>query len=291
MNLNNLKELIEDYINQNNTDYAILINGEWGSGKTFYLKNVIMNEIKNIPCYINNFEGKRSFKAVYVSLYGISDSAELRNNILLQLNPGLKKYITIGLGLAKKVVEKKLDIKIDSEIDNIINLYNIPKEWVLIFDDLERTEIKNLNEILGFINNYTEHENLKVLIIADEKQLIENFKTSKYDYEKIKEKLVRFTYTFDSDIEEVFSKLLISLVESRYRLFLSSKQGLICSIFTNRKYKNLRTLKFIIDTFSKAFNIIINIEELKKEYKDEILNRFFFSFCVYSIEYKKRTKY
>jgi predicted AAA+ superfamily ATPase len=33
------KEVIFDYLSKEDTDYAILINGPWGSGKTYYWKN------------------------------------------------------------------------------------------------------------------------------------------------------------------------------------------------------------------------------------------------------------
>ncbi len=36
-----LIDIIKKFVIQENTDFAILINGSWGSGKTFFLKNVV----------------------------------------------------------------------------------------------------------------------------------------------------------------------------------------------------------------------------------------------------------
>ena len=49
--MNQIKQIVYTYLNAPTTDYAILLNGEWGSGKTFYLKNklirieILVNEI------------------------------------------------------------------------------------------------------------------------------------------------------------------------------------------------------------------------------------------------------
>jgi predicted AAA+ superfamily ATPase len=38
--------IIKDYIKEPNTDYAILINGAWGSGKTHFLKNSVGKRLR-----------------------------------------------------------------------------------------------------------------------------------------------------------------------------------------------------------------------------------------------------
>lgn len=47
-----LKSIIEDYLRQNKADYALFINGEWGSGKTFYLKNELFSIISGIDSFV-----------------------------------------------------------------------------------------------------------------------------------------------------------------------------------------------------------------------------------------------
>ncbi|PFV68696.1 hypothetical protein COL05_29520 [Bacillus sp. AFS059628] len=37
-----------NYIKRENTSYAILLNGEWGSGKTYFWENVLKEKITNI---------------------------------------------------------------------------------------------------------------------------------------------------------------------------------------------------------------------------------------------------
>ena len=44
--MEDLVESILDYIRADYTDYAIMINGEWGSGKTYFWNHKIRNKIE-----------------------------------------------------------------------------------------------------------------------------------------------------------------------------------------------------------------------------------------------------
>ena len=46
--MEDLVESILDYIRADYTDYAIMINGEWGSGKTYFWNNKVRNKLKEI---------------------------------------------------------------------------------------------------------------------------------------------------------------------------------------------------------------------------------------------------
>ena len=45
--MEDLVESILDYVRSDYTDYAIMINGEWGSGKTYFWNHKIRNRIEN----------------------------------------------------------------------------------------------------------------------------------------------------------------------------------------------------------------------------------------------------
>ena len=46
--MEDLVESILDYIRADYTDYAIMINGEWGSGKTYFWNNKVRNKIESM---------------------------------------------------------------------------------------------------------------------------------------------------------------------------------------------------------------------------------------------------
>ena len=46
-----MEELVEsilDYVRADYTDYAVMINGEWGSGKTYFWNNKARNKIESM---------------------------------------------------------------------------------------------------------------------------------------------------------------------------------------------------------------------------------------------------
>lgn len=58
---------VVNYVKDKNAQYAILIDGAWGSGKTYLYENYLVRAIDSIERGKN--ERKRN---VYISLYGIS---------------------------------------------------------------------------------------------------------------------------------------------------------------------------------------------------------------------------
>ena len=76
--MEDLVESILDYIRADYTDYAIMINGEWGSGKTYFWNHKIRNKIESM-----SLNGKR-YRTIYMSLYGISDLQKKKKKIFIE---------------------------------------------------------------------------------------------------------------------------------------------------------------------------------------------------------------
>ncbi len=90
-----MEELVDsilDYVKADYTDYAIMINGEWGSGKTYFWNHKIRNKIDNL-----NVKGKK-FSTIYMSLYGISNLEDISKKIFIEttqhMDKGMKKYMS-----------------------------------------------------------------------------------------------------------------------------------------------------------------------------------------------------
>lgn len=174
---NEIKDIIIDYLKNDKSNQAILIDGEWGSGKTFFIKEKIIPKIKekltDVPVY-------------YVSLYGISSSNEIHNLISSQIT---EKYIEKHLGKKATNGLKKIESTIE-KITPVINVLkeargigidfvhfnelknnlDIPTKSIMIFDDLERCNMDVIT-VLGYINSISEHSDTKVIIVANESEL------------------------------------------------------------------------------------------------------------------------
>ena len=68
------------YLSDNSYRYAIMIDGEWGCGKTYYVKN------KLIPAILDHQSGvEKPIKPKYLSLYGCKSVSEAQENIVYTL--------------------------------------------------------------------------------------------------------------------------------------------------------------------------------------------------------------
>lgn len=174
-----IKDSIINYIKKENTNYAILLNGKWGSGKTYFWENEMKPIIESLE--INE---KKQIN-IYISLYGVSSLDEINKRIVLDkliTNKKVKdltdskwggritEFAKMGVGIAKSLEIPILKDVIDSSVnfENIIDLSNT----VLCFDDLERANI-DITDILGYINNFVEHDGAKVIIIGFEDEIAE----------------------------------------------------------------------------------------------------------------------
>lgn len=66
-----MEELVEsilDYVRADYTDYAVMINGEWGSGKTYFWNNKVRNKIESMKL---NRSKLYNYIYVFISEYQI----------------------------------------------------------------------------------------------------------------------------------------------------------------------------------------------------------------------------
>ena len=71
-----IKDEVIRYINDKAYNYAILIDGEWGSGKTYFVKNALSEEIKK-----QEEVKEKSRQIKYISLYGCKSINDVQENI------------------------------------------------------------------------------------------------------------------------------------------------------------------------------------------------------------------
>lgn len=261
-------ESIKDYIKQNGTNYALVLNGTWGSGKTYFWKKYLMDEIKKI----SNTDNEK-YEPVYISLYGLASIMDIEKNLLLNLclnknkmkifdNPKVVKWGSAVLSGLKDLEFMGMSAKsfnlTEIEIQDIISLNKI----VFCFDDLERSSI-DISDVLGYINKLVEHGEAKVIIIANEDEM-KNLET----YNKIKEKVIGRTLSYSPNHTEVV-KLLIDTVENgECQKVLSEYKNLIEEVFLSSSTNNIRILKQTIMDFEMIYS---KIQESYEDLNEQII--------------------
>lgn len=250
--MEDLVESILDYIRADYTDYAIMINGEWGSGKTYFWNHKIRNKIESMQ-----LNGKK-YTTIYMSLYGISNLEEISKKIFIEttqlMDKNLRRYMDAngqtnipeyaktGLDMANFFGVTQNGDKID------YGKFFSTDDKILCFDDLERANV-DVIDILGYINNFVEHDHIKTIIICNEKELSTKLKSSNLemktfiatylldkegdlsktdkpmvekiqdkieyvfdkanDYERIKEKLIGETFEYKPEFNYIINGLLM----------------------------------------------------------------------------------
>src|SRR5699024_2908465 len=93
-----LTKRIEQYL-KIDSDYAIIINGDYGVGKTYYIKNSLFPKVRKVEVTIkenqeDDNEEPETYTPILISLFGTSAIEEIQNKIFLELNPVLKNKTT-----------------------------------------------------------------------------------------------------------------------------------------------------------------------------------------------------
>ena len=179
--MEDLVESILDYVRADYTDYAIMINGEWGSGKTHFWNHKIKNKIESMQ-----LNGKK-FTTIYMSLYGISNLEDISKKIFIEttqlMDKNLRKYMNSnGISSIPEYAKTGIDmanffgVSQNGERLDYSEFFSTDDK-VLCFDDLERANV-DVIDILGYINNFVEHDHIKTIIICNEKELSTKLKSS-----------------------------------------------------------------------------------------------------------------
>ncbi|MGJ0355270.1 P-loop NTPase fold protein [Aliarcobacter cryaerophilus] len=274
-----IKEFLNYYIGLPNPQYAVLLKGKWGSGKTHFI-----NEYKN---ELN----KNKQKYIYVSLYGVTSYDEIETKFLEAIYPRLYNKKTIFAGkIAKQLLKATLKIDWDgNQQENAEIEVKIPdlkpedllntKDYILIFDDLERCSINIIN-LLGYINFFVEHQSYKVILIANEKELK---KTKKY--KTIKEKLIGKTFEFKTNSSLAYDSFLIELKnENRVKQNILEKQkSNILELFEKSQSNNLRALRQTLLDFERFYDEVL----VKHQAKEELIKDILYWFFVFSFEIRE----
>ena len=260
--MEDLVESILDYIRNDYTDYAIMINGEWGSGKTYFWNHKIKNKIESLQ-----LNGKQ-YTTIYMSLYGISNLEEISKKIFIEttqlMDRNLQKYMqTNGQTTIPEYAKTGLDMAnffgVTQNGDHIdYEEFFSTDDKVLCFDDLERANV-DVIDILGYINNFVEHDHIKTIIICNEKELSTKFKSNNLEM-----KTFIATYLLDKEG---------SLVKANDKPMVEQIQDKIEYVFDKANdYERIKE-KLIGETFEYApeFSYIINGLLMRYENNEELI--------------------
>ena len=271
-------EVVKEYLNSNIYNYAVMIDGEWGSGKTYFIKNILMEKIEQ-DTISNSSNNEKIKRIIYISLYGVNSTDDISNSIYLSIinesvdsNEKSKKARSfvnenrvarvisrIGIDFLKnKGVDYKQCLDIIGEAFYINN-------YVFVFDDLERCNC-DINEVLGYINNLVEHDGIKVILVANESEIGKCNESQNIELKYLLASNNNIKYDETSKLNEDKNNKEISVKELKTRTDLIFNQNIL---YNKIKEKLVGvTIKYKPDLFQ------IQNELIDKHIKDPSLKEY-----------------
>ncbi len=270
-----IKMHLDKYIEEkNDPEYAILVTGPWGSGKTFFIKEYIKH-------YTNRDNKVFESKIIYLSLIGISNLDEVKNAILAEYN---------SKGLLKKVQNTKfslnfsflnISLSVKDVVDLVISEIHKKTNVTYIFDDLERCKIE-LEKILGYITGVLSNKGSRVILLANEEKIdLKALELNENNsiYRNIKEKLVGTTYNLQPDFTNVLNTIFDQCFDDDKAVCLikeirESYKVVFIDFMTSLDNQNFRiikasfnNLKVFISFYEEFISKNLTMEDVLKLYK------------------------
>ena len=301
---------IQHYIEKDKTGRAIMLTGAWGTGKSYYIKKDL------VPYLAKTENGAHS--CIVVSLYGLNNTSEISKAIYLEARlKGIKDKIETEAGKATVLVAKTLlkgvtsffGIDLNTDENSLEGLYQSIdlSGKLIVLEDVERSNIHIL-EILGFVNNLVEQDNVKVMLVANEDEIMKYDYVEKSEKEKTqtdivvghkqsgsilikrctkdtiryletKEKSIGDTIRFEGNPEAAIVEIIKSFDNKKLQQFATSEcaEDIAALMFISSS-KNLRS---IIYACQKTEDILDRIET--DIYSDDFVETIFYGIIAFSL--------
>lgn len=204
MQADEITEVIKSYMQCDDIDLqALVLHGEWGSGKTYYCENDLKTALN-----------KMDIKICRVSLFGVSNYEEALNRVIASCLPlsekavgGIcaaisalvKNAIKAGSSMLKNKIED-LGIQFSLKPDLLLPLLDT-KNALVIFDDCERSSFAHDDRtFLGFVNNMVENHGWHVMLVRN--------KPLSFEDENSVEKAIMSQILFEPDLQTLYQGLV-----------------------------------------------------------------------------------
>lgn len=275
----NTKEEIIYYCEESNPAGALMLTGEWGSGKTYLIENDIKDALN--PTHI----------IIRISLFGISSIEELNRQVKKRWVDECASFYKAGdddgvIALARSFVNVlgKLVPNGDKFSEAALSINPIDfikikptvkddKKVVLVFDDLERSKLDTV-DILGCINEYCENLKFHVIIVANEEkvnknkpfqsQAVININTEKdnncCDNERLEPQIIKLKYEKDKNNNDISYKEIKEKIVCRTVRYAPDYNNIIRSIIEDKNNGfDIEYAQFLKENIEDIINLFIKV--------------------------------
>ena len=275
-----LNQYILHYLKADLTHRAIMLTGAWGIGKSYYIQNALIPFLKKSKC---------EYDCIAVSLYGLKSTAEISRSLYWGIRA--KRFLPNNEAMAAgKLIAKNLigsllnhcEISLCTTNYDLQTLYesiNLAKK-LIIFEDIERSRIDIL-DFLGYVNSLVDQDQVKVLLVANESEILKYDETEDPDiqdsvdgllqgaetytvknptrhtlkYLATKEKVVSDTIPFAGNCTSAISEILQSFGAPLKKFVNDSSIRVIYDIMSRCDCSNLRSFIFACQKYTDILEL------------------------------------
>lgn len=222
-----LEKYLAYYVGRQKPGYAVLVAGEWGTGKTHQVRCALPDT-----------------HAHYISLFGLNTPSEIEAQIFTKMFPtaGATKRITEKMGSISVGIPGLGSLGTGGLLSVLTGLFiknKVDNSRPLILDDLERCSVENA-VLLGIINRYVEHHGCRVIVIAHDTKLVETFADTK-------EKVFGQTFHIEPNVEAAFAEFVAFFKDPQKPDKLGAHRREVLSTFRESGTSSLRILRHVVE--------------------------------------------
>jgi len=247
----NFEQLIAD-----SNNVVIALSGKWGTGKSFLWRAVQRDSRDNA---VN--------KALYVSLFGVKDILQLKMKILQSAVPDSKtghvarEVVTTAWKESSKFLKTLHPGFAALDEIALLAVPAILRNRMIIIDDIERKHVAlSIEEVMGFIDEYTQVYGSRIVLILNSDQL-----DDKKMWDTLREKVIDHEIALETTPEEAFDIAIANVP--------STRAAQIRRATVTCKISNIRIIQKIIRVVERllASRPILNEETLSRVVPSTVL--------------------
>jgi hypothetical protein len=273
-----VKKFLKNWTNtKSKPHFAVLIEGRWGCGKTYFVTNLLEDDA---------FTDR---KPIYLSVFGIANIQSLETSLFYASASTVTKTLHKGVGLAGSIFSGALTFGTGGILGGTANLNKVVDAAtaqleksaknldgaLLVLDDLERCQIP-MSELLGVVNRFVEHGDTRVILCANTDNLNDDH------FSSFKEKVVGHSFLLESDPDSALASFIEEIGQPEARKVLQRYKGDILDLYRKSGFHNLRALRQFI------WQLAAILERMRGDYRqnDKLVQNLIVQFFIFFVEFK-----
>jgi hypothetical protein len=275
---NQIRQFLSTWTNStDNPKFAVLIHGEWGCGKTYFIQDLV-----NQPDFTKR-------KKIYLSLFGVGSLQDFERQLFYAASSKATKIMHQGVGFASSLFSGAISVgsggmfsgsadigkAVESTLGQVTKAADVINNALVIIDDLERCGFDR-SELLGVLNRYIEHGNSRVILVAN----IDRINDKKF--KEFREKVVGQSFEIPPDPKAAVTSFLAEMSETKAKQVIIARADRIEELYRLSQFNNLRAVRQFL------WFLISIIDAADEQYRDntELMDNLTTQAFIFFMEFK-----